>query len=82
MSSFLVDVVPVARNVVGGIGGRGGNGFRSEGRVDMTNGADKYMLYRTVTPSEKKWVIVGEEDASPRDLNKETFEAALQDLLS
>jgi hypothetical protein len=78
----VVDLVPLARNVVGGIVKRGDLGLRVEGRVDMTNGAEKYLLYRAVTPSGKKWVIVDDDDYSVKDLDKDAFEAALQDLLS
>jgi hypothetical protein len=77
-----VDLIPVGRNVVGGIGRRGDLGFRSEGRVDMTNGVEKYMLYRAVTPQGKEWMIVEDEQYRVIPLTREAFEAALQDLLS
>jgi hypothetical protein len=78
----LVEIVPAARNVGGGLGTRSNPGFRPEGRVDMTNGAEKYMLYHVGTSTGKKWVVVDDAKYTIRDLDKETFEAALQDLLS
>ena len=77
-----VDLIPIARNVVGAVGARGNLGIRIEGRVDMTNGADKYMLYRAVYPAGPKWVIVDDDTYTVRDLDKETFEEVLQALLS
>ena len=82
LSARFVDLVPLARNVVGAIGNRGDLGFRAEGRVDMTNGAEKYMFYRIVVGSDRKWVIVDDENYSVKELSKGTFEIALQDLLS
>jgi len=78
----VVDLIPVARNVVGSTGTRGDLGVRAEGRVDMTNGADKYMLYRAIYPAGPRWVIVDDDTYTVRDLDKDAFEAALQDLLS
>lgn len=82
LSAKAVDLIPLAKNVVAGMGKRGELGFRAEGRVDMTNGAEKYMLYRVVTSEGEKWVLVDDDKYSVKDLTKETFEAALQDLLS
>lgn len=77
-----VDLIPLARKVVGGVVRRGAPELQVEGRVDMTNGAEKYLLYRAVTPSGKKWLLVDDLEHIVRDLSKETFEVALQDLLS
>lgn len=78
----LVEIVPLASTVVGAIGRKGDLGFRAEGRVDMSNGVEKYMLYHVVTPDGKKWFIVDDRDYEVRELTKPAFEAALQDLLS
>ena len=82
LSSRFVDLIPIGRNIVGGIGKHGDLGFRSEGRVDMTNGVDKFMLYRAITQNGKEWMIVDDEDYEVRSLTKATFEEALQELLS
>lgn len=78
----VVDLIPVARNVVGAIGARGDLGFRAEGRIDMANGPDKFMLYHAVYPTEKRWVMVDDDTYTVRPLDKDNFEAALQDLFS
>ena len=82
LSSRHVDLIPIGRNIVGGIGKHGDIGFRSEGRVDMTNGADKYLLYRVVTEEGKEWMIVDDVNYEIRRLTRTAFEEALQDLLS
>lgn len=78
----FVELVPLGRNVVGGIGNRGDLGFRSEGRVDMRTEWQKYMIYHVSTEGGKAWMIVDDMEYKPRSLTKETFEIALQDLLS
>ncbi len=82
LGSKFVEFVPLGRNVVGGIGNRGDLGFRSEGRVDMRNPWQKYMLYRIVSEGGRSWLIVDDTDYQVRTLTKENFEAALQDLFS
>jgi hypothetical protein len=82
LASRFVDLVPVGRNVVGGIGPQGDLGFRAEGRVDMQSRTQKYMLYHVASGDGKRWVIVDDDVYAIRDLDKATFIAALQDLLS
>jgi hypothetical protein len=77
-----VKVVPVGRNVVAHLGPSGEAGSaKAEGRVDMTNGAYKYFLYRQRTPVAEQW-FVQDERSNLRPLDRERFEAILQDLLS
>lgn len=78
----FADLIPAGRNVVGGVGKHGELGYKSEGRVDLTNGVDKFLLYRVVTPDGKEWVLVDDEDYSVKPLTKASFEYALQVLLS
>ncbi len=78
----MVEIVPLARNVAGGIGKQRDPDFRAEGRVDMTNGGEKHMLYHVASPTGKKWVIIDERRYAIQEFDKERFEAALQDLLS
>ncbi len=75
-------MVPVGRNVVGGIGNKGDLGFRAEGRVDMQARGRKYMLYRIVENGDRRWVIVDDDDYEVKYLTKETFVDALRDLMS
>ena len=82
LSARFVEMIPLGRNVVGGIGSKGDLGLRAEGRVDIRNRARKYMLYRVATPDGTRWVVVDDEDYVVQDLTKETFLAALQELLS
>ena len=82
LGSRFVELVPLGRNVVGGIGSRGDLGFRSEGRVDMRSSSQKYMLYRIVSEGGRSWVIVDDTDYQVKTLTKGNFEAALQDLFS
>ncbi len=82
LAARFVEMVPLGRNVVGGIGNRGDLGLRAEGRVDMRSRTRKFMLYRVATDDGTKWVIVDDDDYVVQDLTKEAFLAALQDLLS
>ena len=53
LGTRFVELIPIGRNVVGGIGDRGDLGFRAEGRVDMRNSWHKYMLYRINSEGQK-----------------------------
>jgi hypothetical protein len=76
-----VQVVPVGRNVVGRVGSGREAGVRAEGRVDITDGVRKYILYRLVENGHDHWYALNEKfEAAP--LNREQLEAILQDLLS
>jgi hypothetical protein len=76
-----VRVVPVGRNAVGLVGPQGDDGVRAEGRVDITDGVRKYILYRTVKDGQEAWYALDEEfKAAPLDRTR--LEAILQDLLS
>jgi hypothetical protein len=77
-----VRVVPVGRTVLARLGPYAEAGHESaEGRVDITNGAYKYFLYRKLTPAGEQW-LVQDERSGIRPLDREQFEAVLQDLLS
>jgi hypothetical protein len=75
-------VEPVARNAVGVVERRGEPPVRAEGRVDITDGSRKYILYRTIDKEGKDtWYALDERfEAAPLDRAK--LEAILQDLLS
>jgi hypothetical protein len=74
-------VVPVGRNVVGLVGPRGDAGVRADGRVDITDGTRKYILYRTLAEGQEKWYVL-DERFNPTPLDQGRLEAILLDLLS
>jgi hypothetical protein len=77
-----VKVVPVGRNVLAHLGAYAEAGHENaEGRVDITNGAYKYFLYRKLTNAGEQW-LVQDEHSDIRPLDRDRFEAILQDLLS
>ncbi|MBV9122251.1 MAG: hypothetical protein JO112_02685 [Planctomycetes bacterium] len=76
-----VQVVPVGRNVVGIVGPQGEVGVRAEGRVDITDGIRRYLLYRTFKDGQEQWFALDEHfQAAP--LDRGCVERILQDLLS
>ncbi len=77
-----VKVTPVGRTVLARLGPYSEPGHENaEGRVDITNGAYKYFLYRKLTDAGEQWLV--QDERSPiRPLDREQFEAILQDLLS
>ncbi len=77
-----VKVVPAGRNVLAHLGPYAEPGHeKAEGRVDITNGAYKYYLYRKLNDAGEQW-LVQEERLGIRSLDREQFEAILQALLS
>ncbi len=77
-----VRVIPIARNVLGPVSSSGTiHKGRSFGRVDMTNGVSKFLLFRTDVEPSDRWIIVDEDAYVPRDLDRGTFDAAMQSLL-
>jgi hypothetical protein len=77
-----VKVVPVGRMVLAHLGPYAEAAHQNaEGRVDITNGAYKYVLYRKLTSAGEQW-LVQDERSGIRPLDREQFEAILQDLLS
>jgi hypothetical protein len=73
-----VQVVPVARNVAGFLAG----GRRAEGRVDITNGLDKHVLYRTLADGVEHWYVFARDGHAGTPFDRNQFESILQDLLS
>jgi hypothetical protein len=78
-----VKVVPVGRNVAAHLGPYAEPGHeKAEGRVDITNGAYKYYLYLKLNDAGEEQWLVQDERSGIRPLDREQFEAILQDLLS
>jgi hypothetical protein len=79
----IARVVPVGRNVARPILDKDGRSVLSVyGRVDLTNDLEKYFLYRVMVDPHEPWVITSNKDHSVRDFDRESFEAAFQDLLA
>jgi hypothetical protein len=77
-----VKVLPVGRTVLAHLGPFAETGHENaEGRVDITNGAYKYYLFRKLTATSEQW-LVQDEHTGIRPLDRGQFEAILQDLLS
>jgi hypothetical protein len=78
-----VKVVPVGRNVATHLGPFAEPSHENaEGRVDITNGAYKYYLYLKLNDARQEEWLVQKEGSDIRRLDREQFEAILQDLLS
>lgn len=81
LGEAAVQVVPVGRNAVGFVAPNGDVGIRAEGRVDITDGVRRYILYRTLKDGEEDWYALDEHfQAAP--LDRARLEGILQDLLS
>src|SRR5262249_7175153 len=81
LGDVSVQVVPIGRDAVGFVGPRGNGGIRTEGRVDITDGVRKYILYRTLQNQQEQWSVVDERfQVTPLDRSR--LEEILQDLLS
>lgn len=78
-----VKVVPVGRDVLAHLGPYAAPGHeKAEGRVDVTNGAYKYFLYRKRNDAGEEQWLVQDERSGIRPLDRQQFETILQDLLS
>lgn len=77
----VVRVLPVGYGVL-----RPGfdEGMRVEGRVDITNGTEKFILYRLLGGRNEQWIIGRGDLEHPKmpKLNQTRFEDAMQELLS
>jgi hypothetical protein len=80
LGEAMADVVPVGGNVAGPVITREGSAMAVRGRVDVTNGAEKYVLYR-VGDDRTLWQVV-DQDGRSSPLTQQQFEVILQDLLA
>ena len=77
-----VRIVPIARMVVGPLPADSGVRMnRAFGRVDMTDGGEKFMLFRSEKDPSDEWVIVDDRGYVVRKFDRQTFEEAMQRLL-
>lgn len=54
---------------------------RAHGRVDMTNGLDRFLLFRVEVKPEDRWMIVEQDGPLAAPLDRSSFETALLRLL-
>ena len=77
----VVEMCAVARNV-GGVLDEGGFHLQVQGRVDISNGARKMIAYRIKTEHiQDRWTILDPDQNTVSELDRSTFEAAVQSLL-
>jgi hypothetical protein len=54
---------------------------RAYGRVDLTNGLDRYMIFRTWKEPDDRWTIIQENGPLMEPFDQDSFESAFQSLL-
>src|SRR5262249_14670420 len=54
---------------------------RAHGRVDMTNGLDRFMIFRTEPEPEDHWIITEADEPLLERFDRKSFETAFQSLL-
>lgn len=76
-----VDILPIARKVMAIFDEGQAPARKAQGRVDMTNGLEKYLLLRFVTPEGEVWMIVDAQTYGMKPLDRDSFEEAVLRLL-
>lgn len=76
-----VHVTPFARNTARTLALGPGKEVPAEGRVDVTNGSEKWILYRTRAEGKERWYAVADR-GDLVELNQDVFMAIMEDLLS
>jgi hypothetical protein len=74
-------VEPVALFSIGSMVGDTLGESIHKGRVDLTDGVHKYMLYRKPSEGADAWVMVDDRTYQPKPLDRESFEAVVLSLL-
>jgi DNA/RNA-binding domain of Phe-tRNA-synthetase-like protein len=54
---------------------------RAFGRVDLTDGGEKFMIFRSRKDPEDEWMIVEDRGYVVRKFDRRSFEDAMQSLL-
>ena len=76
-----VRVEPIARGVLGPLEQtKAYRPIRVFGRVDLTNGLEKYPVYRGSKEPDSRWFITNQDGYESRTFDRDAFEAALQSL--
>jgi hypothetical protein len=76
-----ITVLPHARNVLDYIEGGEIPGRRAQGRVDLSDGGERYILFRRLAERGESWWLLDEDAYRTRLLDREAFEWALLNLL-
>lgn len=78
-----IRIEPIARNVAGPQSMTGLISIaKAYGRVDMTNGLEKFMIFRTSDKSdEDRWIVIEQDRYQMQPFDRGTFESAFQSLL-
>jgi hypothetical protein len=71
----------MGRDVRGSYRNEEGTECRYEGRVDITDGLRKHILYRMTDEGSQAWVVMG-NSGSPKRFDRDLLEKILWDLLS
>jgi len=75
-------IKPVARHVAAPLRSTGSIQVpRAYGRVDMTNGLDRYMIFRTELEPDDRWIIIEQNEPLMEWFDRNSFEIALKSLL-
>jgi hypothetical protein len=77
-----VKIEPMGRSVIGSVNPPGGGEFRASGRVDIGNGVQKYVLYRTIQDGKDVWYAVDEDRYAVTPFTRERLQEILMDLMS
>lgn len=78
-----VRVEPVARSVAGPSSSTGAfHVNQAFGRVDMTDGLEKFLMFRLEKEPDDRWCIIKQDGYSMRPVDRESFEDAFQSLLA
>jgi hypothetical protein len=81
LGDAAVRAVPMGRDVRGSYRNEAGTECRYEGRVDITDGLRKYVLYRIADEGSRAWVVSGDPEP-PKPFDRAQLERILWDLLS
>ena len=77
-----VKIIPIGRNVMRYVNSTGSRVVNAMGRVDITDGARKYTLYRVVDDQGRnRWQVIG-EGREGVELDQGCFEQIMKELLS
>ena len=72
---------PIARGVAGPLEQtKAYRPIRVFGRVDLTNGLEKYMIFRNAKEPDSRWFITNQDGYESRAFDRDAFEATLQSL--
>jgi hypothetical protein len=82
LGDAAVRVVPMGRDVRGSYRNEEGTECPYEGRVDITDGLRKYVLYRVADDEGLQGWVVSGDSGSPKRFDRAQLEAILWDLLS